>query len=466
MEVMISKQQFTLSGHNPDKILTNLLGDRKFLELMEKAAEGVYFTRYSHGDRPYDESLLQNLAKAYLKNPDDLDWIMDEMGFVSRPDDDYNRDYTEEKLLDFMSPVIDALAEEFEVEMDLDEIEELVKEKMMDQFCEYVELSDESRPEDAFSHADRIELSFIPGYDQLSIEDLIVTEGFGPCMSWDNIQANANLARTFKFFNVSPVDYADFIKAKYDYDICEPHPQSDSEYQIASAKKFANKWKILLSVSKGEGIPAELVEGFNSYEMTDIFEMEKIMRTGIDVSRPPVIDIEQVVEVFDNATYGGVPVFVGRYHMSELLNGKLQEPYIASGKGFVGIHDFINGSGHIVTPQNPVFINSERGGLITRSVNDVYGIIESYMDCSIKPARNPDWVKISEDTWLSELYDNNQSVKVIEKKDGTFDVVLLNCNAEPAAIETCQTLQDAFMSGLTLREQEVDIDDTISYFKP
>jgi hypothetical protein len=209
---------------------------------------------------------------------------------------------------------------------------------------------DESTPLDTLHDNDDVEVCVIPGYRCIDDQFMSHTD---VVFSSTTVIPDENFAALLKFVNWSGSEYAALVKEKCGVDLtAEPDPEDfDREYRYNSAKQLANQWRGLVAT------------------------------VDSDPERDKLVGGDSLIELMDNASYGGVPAFVCRIPAKAALEHDWSHAMKLTGRGWIAIHDPINGSGHSVN------IESKGGVTVTRPADFYVSAIRGY---SIESIYGPD----------------------------------------------------------------------------
>ncbi|SOC26440.1 hypothetical protein [Thalassospira xiamenensis] len=240
---------------------------------------------------------------------------------------------------------------------DIDNLEAL-DEIMQEKFAEALAEADDSSPLDLIRSHDEVEICYIPESGKYAIDD-IQTSYNSVCSSSVDILPDENFARALAFFGWTADEFKAAVKEATGDDLAaqpliedfEDGDQRFVDYRFRQATELAEMWKNLETVN---------------------------------VRPVKLLNYDKLTEVLDNATYGGVPVFACRIKVEQLINHDWSKDMRITGGGEVGLHDFGNGSGHIVDwlgtelvlPPVPGDWRVTEGN--SYGIDGVYGIVHSY----------------------------------------------------------------------------------------
>jgi hypothetical protein len=339
--------------------LTSLVTDDGFNKVMSGMAEQTYPCQFSHGNDTHgSEEWAKKLFNVFQKGGKEA---VEDM-LIENTDQNDDHFYAFQEVL--KNPDWDELKESLESVLqnaftDETDIADKINDLMTEHMVELIAKRDDSVPLDALSPYLEVELCYIPGYGESNgLEDMWITNR-GVCSSATDVIPDNNLANFLRFVNVS----------------------SDEYIHAAFKQSQAN--------------------------LQDVSEDWKTFSVKADLSKPALISAEDVVEILDNATYGGVPVIAFRTNLKSLIEQdfsadrvmKLETASGADAVAQIGIHDFINGSGHLATfKESEITLPANLDDLACTQGNgwygieSVYGLMHSYMtaDVTTAPAPEPD----------------------------------------------------------------------------
>ncbi len=379
-----------------DTVLERIAALPEVVAIAEKVGSDSYYRRYYQENRVASNHELRPIADAILKGID-----IDGYGEDAY---DYYVHNAKRDLEGAMTDIVDALTEIERFQYADDEIREGLAEKLRETCIETMEEKDTSTLADNYGDWDKVELSFAIDMRKLGFDDLQVEHNRDHQFDAWTANPNANLMRMFKMFNIHPTAFIDAVIEKYGQDPRVPfvdERHKDQDWRVRDAEKIAAKWRRFCNIAELGASGVGPVDGLDQYEQREIAEIVAVAKTVHDIDRPAAFDMRTLLLIMEEASYGGTPVFTARYPIKDVINGKLDQPFLATG-GFIGIHNFSNGSGYVENAMSEVLINPSVGGFTTLSINDTYGIVESYFDCTTKPAPSVNWVHVATETWRSE----------------------------------------------------------------
>jgi len=390
-----------------EELATALADTSLVAEIVKKLGENSWFSTFSH-DNDMDDTTSRTIVQAYLEDGRDGVYdLFDRENWLNDPRDHLDKDDVKRALRPLVDKVIgqvDWLDEDELAECLFSELEESILEAMSD--------ADKSTLEDAVPPHTKVELTFVPDLNVLAFDDMY-TQHYDVVFSAETAIPDANLMRVFKFLNIAP---SEFVAAAKELGIDLINPEIGdhvSEYRKSQIEENALRWRAVLDVENGTNENISKLPLRSKYEIADWNNTVDLVKTAKDHDRPAAVSMDDLFTILDNATSGGVPVYVARYSLRDILAGKLEKPFMATRGGFVGIHDFINGSGYIEKPCGPVLIDPSKGELRAKigrwSVDDVYGIVGSYYDADIEPFEVPDFQRVGKNKWLHVSEDGRQA---------------------------------------------------------
>lgn len=222
----------------------------------------------------------------------------------------------------------------------------------------------------------RILISYVPGLAGRSVEDCMTRHS--DCVSSaETIYCTEPLQSFFSLVNVSKRDWLAWYKAEKDVQLDEPYNDRSDEVRRAASWKEAS-WPVRLPDEPCIPPPA----------LWGALETE------------PLLSLAEIYAVLDNATYESTPCLTIAVSEEALRRHDFSQPPIVtpvswsdggtirSTAGFVGLHNFVNGSGHVETLSKPVaipagiedWIASEGTG---EGFDSVYGMVGSYYQAKL-----------------------------------------------------------------------------------
>lgn len=181
---------------------------------------------------------------------------------------------------------------DFDDEIESEEFAETLRELAIEAIAD----ADKSTYVDILPTFGSLEFNFTYGFDndEQYIDDFHI-EHESNCSSLETIIVDERLENFFSMANISSVDFAKHLEQK--------------------------------------GYSSELVEKYKNLKPTN------------DENLPARMTCDNVIEVLDNATYGGIPMITFFANVSDLLKADPERGFYIN-KGALGLEDVINGSGH------------------------------------------------------------------------------------------------------------------------
>lgn len=412
------------------------------VEIARQTGGGSHFSEFDSDD-DLDRSVASEIAAAYLNDREGgVQQLFFARDWGQKAEDYFRNAGVAEDLKASLREAVAALAEGLS-DVDEDELLDAVIDRLEGAAVEAMYLNDKSTPADAVPSHVVVEMPFIPDAHLLGIDDMF-TGHSGVCFSAATAVPNSNFIRALKFFNVSPLEFVEEA-ARRGVDLTDPENGDN-----------ALRWKAVLDVGTGSTLNISKLPLSGKYEIADWNETVALAHTARDFDRQPSLTMDSLFTVLDNASYGGVPVYVARLPLKEILAGKFDKPFLATG-GFIGIHDFLNGSGYIKKPDAPVLIDPSKGEFMPRgrgTVDAVYGIVGSCYRAEIVPTEVPAYQRIKENVWLRTAADGRQAEITMSKADDGADeywVTTLDVSGSEAGprgtAEVFLTLDEALLDG-------------------
>jgi hypothetical protein len=130
--------------------------------------------------------------------------------------------------------------------------------------------------------------------------------------------------------------------------------------------------------------PTKAKKGGNSFERNRA-QSWRSRTWSAKRNKPAAISMQTMWDILENATYGGVPTITISVPKDRPID--FRKPFTVTG-GFIGLHDFVNGSGYIDSIRSPIEIPAGTGDWIATEatgygLDSVYGLVGSYYDARI-----------------------------------------------------------------------------------
>lgn len=175
----------------------------------------------------------------------------------------------------------------------------------------------------------RREIAILPCLPQgLTCEDDRL-EASAPSFGLAHTYPNAALARTLSFLNVSKGHFLDLVEERTGVRPTDRRPRADANSSWRHRHELADAWREL--------------------------------KTKADENLPQLLSDKQLVEIFDNASYGGHLAIAGTVHEDFCLPAPPYEALTIRGRFQIGIIDYLWGSGHSVSFEGSLTLDM-RGG--------------------------------------------------------------------------------------------------------
>lgn len=434
---------------------------------VEKVLKGIagdqYFNAFESDQYGLDDSTCRKLAAAYVDGGMDAVYENVDTHLLERSAYEYYENVgAKQDVESFIDELLEQTREQLEeqgvnsIVTGIGEVESL-KEELEESFKEsvvaHMEENDTSTLTDAISSWDKVEVSFIPGYADLAIDDLF-TAHHDVCFEPTTAYPDGNLMRILSFLNIAPSEFVKDIKEAYAIDLTEPQLEDNySDYRIKDEEQKAHLWRAILDVEAGRSDNVASLKLNSDYEIGRWNDTVDAFKDKKDYDRPRVFERDSLITVMANASYGGVGAWVARLPLKDLLDGKFDEPFLARG-GQTGIHDYINGSGYIEGPENPVLIDLSQGAFRAGrnerkdEVDDVYGFVASALEPKIEEYKKPEWHRAEPGRWVRQ---HGELVAEIHSSsydhEGPFVVIVLDSDGERVEIsdEINDNLEETFV---------------------
>jgi hypothetical protein len=210
---------------------------------------------------------------------------------------------------------------------------------------------------------DEIEIGILPAVPRgLTYEDAMLTH-WSPCFGPVNVFPNEQFGRTLGFLGIGKSEYIAAVKARYGVDLRSSACSTASgDGPWTWTGEYAPRWQALRVPRAPRG-------------------------------RPPILGIENLFEIMENASYGGV-LAIGGFASPSLVDKAraLRGTIRITGHVQIGIIDYLWGSGHSLCLTRPLRLDLADGQIIEQrqmaySWDKSCGFVRSYYRFqSIEPA--------------------------------------------------------------------------------
>lgn len=104
-----------------------------------------------------------------------------------------------------------------------------------------------------------------------------------------------------------------------------------------------------------------------------------------DLMRPPAVSPAGAIEIVENSYSWCNPTFVADVPIDVLMKLEKDSEMLIQG-GQVGLHDFVNGAGHVMSPEGPLRLPGDLSLWFpeNESIDDVYGMTKQAYEAEIK----------------------------------------------------------------------------------
>ncbi|MBY3151066.1 hypothetical protein HFO56_01405 [Rhizobium laguerreae] len=293
--------------------------------------------------------------------------------------------------------------------------EESFRETVLQHVIETVEEqmteTDRSTPSDFFKRGDEARIAFVQGYGSQGYLDDIHSEHVDVVCNSETLKPDRNLMLQFKLLNISPVAFVEYYKAERGQDLANPaFGDGVSEHHRRQLIENAQAWRFACDVFNGVDVSEAEIPDWLSYG-DRAKKMADVVRSCRDLDRPSAVSLGSLEEILDNATYGGVGTWYGRVSAREIMQGQFDNGFVATG-GVIGVYDFGNGSGHLLSLENPVLIDLRDGKLVgdarfSYNPERVYGFTRRALDTETLGTKLSDWVQYKAGIWRSATSSEN-----------------------------------------------------------
>lgn len=225
----------------------------------------------------------------------------------------------------------------------------------------------------------RILISYVPGLAGRSVEDCMTRHS--DCVSSaETVYCTEPLQAFFSLVNVSKRDWLAWYKAQKDVQLDEPYNDRSDEVRRAASWTEAS-WPV--NFPDEPCIPPPALWGALETE--------------------PLLSLDEIYAILDNATYESTPCLTIAVTEEALRKHDFSQPAIVtpvtwkdSGTirttaGFVGLHNFVNGSGHVETLSKAVAVPAGVEHWIAPEAtgygfDSVYGMVGGYYQAKLLSA--------------------------------------------------------------------------------
>lgn len=182
---------------------------------------------------------------------------------------------------------------------------------------------------------DEIEIGILPAVPRgLTYEDAMLTH-WSPCFGPVNVFPNEQFAATLGFLGIGKSEYIAAIKARYGVDLrSSARSTANGQGPWTWTGEYAPRWLALRVPRAPRG-------------------------------RPPILSIDDLFEIMENASYGGVLAIGGFASPSLVATAReLRGTIRITGHVQIGIIDYLWGSGHSVCLKRPLRLDLADGQII------------------------------------------------------------------------------------------------------
>jgi hypothetical protein len=477
---------FDPTSRDFDKLGASLAKLDAFKKIALDIGTKSYFATFTELEMGPDTS--EKFVDAYFSGGRDAvhQLIVDER-WHNEVDDAYwenEKSNFEDRLRDALESLADAIVEasgdeDLDATEIVDALVEYLEEELRQNVWNAMIEQDSSKIEDCIPTHAKTEFIFVPDTAKLSPDDLTV-DFVGNYLALDTIVPNLNFLRMLQFFNISVGEYMEAARAYIDgiregekaaYDAEYPKklaaeqerranrdasrasagtdPETYDEPPVAphvpypaldAGDSYGQYWRAIEGIENGDVTEASKLELPYSYSREQWNAMVRKLSMGRDVSRPAALTMESLREIVENC--GGsadIPCFVMRAKIADILAGKFDGPVLAEG-GLIGLHDFMNGAGHLLKTDAPVLLDPATGSWSARiagySVDDVYGMVSKAYEASVEATSASSlWPMVRSDVYRHETMDGRTAEIFTQRDaDGEFEfwVTTYDLELEPA----------------------------------
>lgn len=447
-----------------DEQVAEALAQTKFIEdIFRRVGKESFFEAFPTAS-DIDLTTANKIVDAYFDDPESgVHQLYIDKNWDENPSTYFYHAGVKSDLESELSDILDTIYDETDIEQD-DVFEALLEAdegRLRDVIYEAMREADNSTPEKSFPSHLKADITFIPDNHKLAIDDMYPSYN-GYCFSAQDARPSSNLMRILRFFNVSPSEFVEECKNR-GWDPTNPEiPEDAPDYRRKDIELDALTWKSILELGEGTTDFIRQLPLPSKYDIAEWNSTVKEVVGGKDIDRPMVVDMETLFTILDNASYGGVPCFVARVPIKDILGGQLNGPFKVTG-GQIGVHDFINGSGYVDTLAGELIIDPSKGKLTTRSIDDVYGMVGSAYKADIEKVEVSGWVHTKENQWIKDTGERVAEISRAVANDGVEEFWVLTKNEDGdlsgprETSEVWLTLEDAKRDADTCLTEEWNI---------
>lgn len=479
--------EFDPSSRDFDTLGAKLAAMDVFKKIARDVGSKSYFAAF--GDMEMEDSTAREIVDAYLEGGNTaVTQLFIEQKWITEADDFYwdegVKDDFESAIRDAIQTLADDIVEASGDEsLDQDEVIEALVETIEDtlrsEVWDAMHEKDTSKVENCISEHKKIEFIFAPDLNSLSADDIMI-DFDGYYLALDTIVPNLSFVRMLQFFNISAGEYIQAARGYIEdvragelaaYEAALPGNEAkekarrearavereamglDAETNekplvepyvpspnLDSHERYGQYWRAIEGLVNGDTTEASRLDLPYSYSRDQWNAMVRKLDMGKDVSRPPALNMERLREVVENC--GGnadIPCFVMKARVKDILAGKYDGPVLAEG-GLAGLHDFMNGAGHIIRPDGPVLLDPAAGAWSTKiwgySVDKVYYMTSSAYEAKVAPTEVSSlWPMVRQDVYRHESKDG-RAAEIFAQRDSDgeleFWVTTFDADLDPS----------------------------------
>jgi hypothetical protein len=441
-----------------------------FKDIAKEVGSNSYFTTFTELEMGSDTS-QKFVEAYFSGGRDAVHQLVIDEKWFNEVDDAYWQDEKsnfEDKLRDVLEPIADEIVEAsgddgIEASDIVDALVEYLEETLRSDVWDGMHEQDTSKIEDCIPSHAKTEFIFVPDMGRLSADDLTL-DFVGNYLSLDTIVPNLNFLRMLQFFNISASEYIEAarecieaarVRQDEDYEVAVanrdriitgqesaiqrynaareaakksdpdpgqvyadfptslkvdkiPEPVRQAPYpDLDSDDRHGQYWRAIEGIENGDVTEASKLDLPYSYSRDQWNAMVRKLSMGKDVSRPSALTMESLREIVENCSGSAdVPCFVMHARIADVLAGKFDGPVLADG-GLIGLHDFMNGAGHLLKTDAPVLLDPAAGAWSAKiwgySVDDVYGMTSQAFKATVEPTEaSALWPMVRPDVYRHE----------------------------------------------------------------
>lgn len=354
----------------PERIIAKIVQAPGMAAVIESIAKDSWYERYPSWDDVSERSAGKVAQALFRGGRDGGEEALIELAETNgnEPEADFNQMF-EDKRADDAEAIVSAVAEHCGAEED--DVRSLLQEAIQEDCLQRMEDLDESKPSDIVPDHVRVEVVHFFGLEGLGVDDRYLSYASN-VFNLGTAEPDERLAAFFEGLNVDFAGFREHVRAEEGVDLAGGPGDEALVQWLTDADYIGDR-------DRARGRAVERAKAWQAFSPSH------------DASRQPTLGNDDALTVLTEATQGGVPCFVARVKLKDLLAQDWEAPlrfdptggYRGETGGFVGIFDPLNGSGYIERARVPVHIPAGTqdwrvSGLDIRSVDDTFGIVPSF----------------------------------------------------------------------------------------